>query len=416
MFSIVKKLLLVTMIILMSACVDVSDEESSSSSSDATSTSYQETSESLNSRSKNLTLSGQDFVEKFNALSLFDPESATGDEIVAPLEEMLVAAEALHADLEIYQSLLLQYDAQLNHKASPMRQSVDPLLILDIANLVKEGKKEADVINELIKSGEDPTAAREAVAAYKKKHLGNAFRTGVSTLVGGGAGAVAGLVAASVSAPVLVVTGAAIGTGVVVGAIWSWCTSPSNAIGLREGDNHVCSMAMIEESVVELPNGEKGLAITLPQGGPGSLCMHVEGKAPLCIDTSIQEGGNTITATCFDSNFDPDASKSCNAEVDNNNAITLLGSSCEADVVAINASATVHGDATVTIHTSLPTQGCSISYSLVGTDGYTQSGTLISNSSGTVSFDVPEGEDGVFDSVTISEGASGSTTTVGYSF
>lgn len=393
-----------------------SSSSSSSSSADISTYSFEETAMALNTRSKDLGSSLKTFIIAYNAMNKLDTKSATGKEMLTQLENMVSTAEPFYEDLRVYQELLKHYDGYLYGSAPHLRQSVDPLLVSDVADLIKSGKSEADAINTLIAKGYADNDIADAINSYKKKHMGKAFKTGMTALVGSGAAAVAGLAATTAGAPVLVVTGIAVGTGIVVGAVWSWCTG-SNSAKQRYND-HICAIAAVEGKTITLPNGDMGLAIALPQGGPGSMCMHVEGSAPICIDTTIDAEGNTIVADsgCFDDNIDVAASQECNDATKNDKGVTLQGSDCAKDVFAVTASASVSGNATVTVHTSLPTQGCSISYSLVGTDGYTQSETLTTGSAGQISFNVPGGADGVHDSVSISELASGSTTHIGYTF
>jgi hypothetical protein len=69
---------------------------------------------------------------------------------------------------------------------------------------------------------------------------------------------------------------------------------------------------------------------------------------------------------------------------------------------------------TVTATTIPPMAGCIISFSIVGTDGYTNSASPTTDANGSATFYIPGGAEGVVDTVTISVG--GQTTTVVYSF
>ena len=383
--------------------------------------SFDELSEAANDQSVDLTASAKAFADAYNALSEFDPTTATGEDIVKPLEEMVAAGEAFQADLDRYNELIEAYGAKtasasVSKGVGVTKQSVDPLLVLDIGNLIEAGKSEADAINEMIAGGADPDDIHAAMNEYKTKHMGNAFKTGVTAIVGGGAGAVAGLAAATAGAPVLVVTGIAIGTGVVVGAIWSWCTSSSSMVVKADGDSQTCSIATVEGTTITLPDGSTGVAYTLPQGGPGNLCLHAEGMAPVCVNTTVDSDGNKIT-TCFvEAAADgAEGAKACEDGTETG-AQDIVGADCATDVMSVNASAAVSGGATVTVVTNLPTNACTISYSVVGTDGYTQSGTPTTDASGRVSFGIPEGADGVHDTVSITATASGASTVIGYTF
>lgn len=53
----------------------------------------------------------------------------------------------------------------------------------------------------------------------------------------------------------------------------------------------------------------------------------------------------------------------------------------------------------VKVFVSPPAKGCKITYSLVGTDGYAQADTLITDIEGGASFNVPGGAQGVVDEI-----------------
>jgi hypothetical protein len=59
--------------------------------------------------------------------------------------------------------------------------------------------------------------------------------------------------------------------------------------------------------------------------------------------------------------------------------------------------------------------GCQISFSIVGTDGYTNSETYETDANGQASFYIPGAEEGVHDIVTITA-SNGNTYTVTYTF
>ena len=55
----------------------------------------------------------------------------------------------------------------------------------------------------------------------------------------------------------------------------------------------------------------------------------------------------------------------------------------------------------VTVFVDVEQPGVTVTYSVLGTDGYQDSDSLISNFSGTIYFDIPGGEAGVSDTVTV---------------
>lgn len=378
-----------------------------------------------NDESEVLGMAAKDFAEKLNAFNAFDPSKASAADVMTPLNELQGAAANFYSHFDYYNKLMTAYGTKLAESGKDakaveiFKQSVDPLVMKDIADLINNGKTEAEAIQEMINKGEDPDEVNNAINQYKIKYTKQTFNLGVTTMVGAGAGVIAGLAAATAGASVLVVTGVGIGAGVLAGAIWSWCTAeptPSKA----DATDSTCAIAAVEGEVVKLPDGTNGMAITLPQGGPGEFCFHTTGKAPLCVKTTIDKAGNTIILGCLAGEDDAsaDALKCANTSTIKV-GITTKGISCQQDVTSVTASAAVGGGATVTVNTSLPTKGCKISYSLVGTDvpvPYTQSGTLTTSDSGSASFFVPAGASGVHDTVSITATESGVSTEIGYTF
>ena len=72
-------------------------------------------------------------------------------------------------------------------------------------------------------------------------------------------------------------------------------------------------------------------------------------------------------------------------------------------------------DVTVTATLIPSVENCNISFSIVGTDGYSNSATTTSDSAGQASFHIPGGKEKVVDVVTITS-SNGKTYTVTYAF
>lgn len=71
---------------------------------------------------------------------------------------------------------------------------------------------------------------------------------------------------------------------------------------------------------------------------------------------------------------------------------------------------------TVTGRVTPPTAGLSISFSIVGTDGYSKSSTVTTSASGTATFYIPGGAEGVVDTVTVILVETGQTISFSYVF
>lgn len=382
--------------------------------------SFDALSNSVNTKSVSLTTSAKGFADAYNALSAFDPTTATGAAIVAPLDALITAGDLFTADLDSYNVLIEEYGAEtasasVSKGSSIAKQSADPLVVLDIKNLIAAAKTDSEIVTALIASGESPDEAQAALKDYQLNHMGSAFSTGVTAVVAAGAAALAGSAAATAGAPVLVVTGIAIVAGTAVGAVWSWCTSSSSMI-VKSDSSQTCAMATVEGKTMTLPDGSTGVALTLPAGGPGNLCLHSEGMAPVCVRTTVDASGTKVS-TCFvEATADGAAgAKACEVAT-TEGAQDVVGADCATDVKSVSASAVISGGATVTIVTNLPTPGCTISYFLVGTDFYTQSGTPATEADGRVSFSIPGGATGVHDEISLTANASGASTSIGYTF
>lgn len=376
---------------------------------------FEEVSEGMNAKNVALFTSSSSYIEKYNALMAYDPTGVPLENMFTPLDEMIASAEGMLKDVEDYQSLLAQYhEYTVTTKSIDLRQSVDPLLIYDIKLLIDQGLKEKEILEEMKASGQytDEQIA-EAMKDKTIKGLKDVTNFGASAIFGGGAAAFAGLAAGAAGAPVLVVVGGATAVGLAAGAFFSWCTSDIT----KAEEPATCAMVSVQSEMAQLPGGQIGFSFTVSPG-EGSLCMEIKGHAPVCIDSDFKEDGNTISIDCLAEIDDPVSTKECNDAVTNEEDISIIGEVCTTDVYTVSATPTSvsTSGATVTIKTVLPTEGCSIDYSLVGTDGYTQSGTLLTDSAGITSFNVPAGAESVHDDVNVIATESGVSTTAGYTF
>jgi len=383
------------------------------------SNSFEKVSEGLNVQNVKLSSSTHEWIGKYNTLMAFDPTGKSMDEMLSTLNGVTISAQDMLTDLEKYQSLLANYhDYTTTTKSLDLRQSVDPLLIFDIKNLIKKGLEEKEILEKMKQDGYSEEDIAKAMKDKTIKNMKDVVNFGASAVFGGGAAAFGGLALGAANAPVLVVVGGATLVGIAAGAFFSWCTSPNEKmLAIKATSEQVCSMASMQTETVKLPNGETGLALTLPAGN-GTLCMHIEGKAPVCINADIKNGGSTLSIGCLADKNDPDMTKECNGDVVNEDEIAINGKDCKVDVYSVNAVPTSvsSNGADLIIKTVLPTEGCAVKYSLVGTDGYTQAHTLTTSASGDVTFHVPAGAEGVHDSVSVTATASGATTHAGYTF
>lgn len=252
------------------------------------------------------------------------------------------------------------------------------------------------------------------VSTWKQTLLnftGNSLAAGatVGTFVKlGGVAAVQGLATlgtAGVGALVLPVGGAIV-AGVTVKVIWSYCTGPSSSPGKADAIGQgACVLGSIQ--------GQPGDLLPVPPGA--TVVIDVPGKEPIFIDNVQIAAG---TASQVDVTLGDPASGTPNGPV----ALTPLDpaqlATCD-KVFAVDARPSPADPGpgegvTVTATTSPAIAGCAMVFSVVGTDGYTNSQTVNSDASGQGSFFIPGGEEGVVDRVTIQVGTH--QTTVVYTF
>lgn len=398
---------------------ETSSPPPSSNPPPSSSLTFEKVSEGLNVQNVKLSSSTHAWIGKYNTLMAFDPTGKSMDEMLSTLNGMTASAQEMLVDLEEYQSLLAHYhEYTTTAKSLDLRQSVDPLLIYDLKLLIDKGLKEHEILEQMKKDGYSDIDVAKAMKDKTIVGLKDVTNFGASALFGGGAAAFGGLALGAAGAPVLVVVGGATLVGMAAGAFFSWCTSPNESmLAIKATSEQVCSMASMQTKTVKLPNGETGLALTLPAGN-GTLCMHFEGKAPVCINADIKNGGNTLSIGCLADKNDPDMTKECNEDVVNGDGVAVNGEDCKVDVYSVNAVPTSvgTGGATLVVKTVLPTEGCAVQYSLVGTDGYTQADTLTTGASGTATFHVPAGAKGVHDDISVTATESGVATHAGYTF
>ncbi len=405
---------------------------------------FKEVSEDLAKQSYAMTLSSKAFIEKYNVFAAFDPFTATGDAIIAPIEEMLAAGQIYLKDLENYNALMAQHYSYISSSTSSQIElfvsasDLNPSPEAQLGAFMANGQSRLEALaalraakkpdgSPLYTDAEIQQAAFDSQKEYVLDGAKMMIINSISTVTGlvataiTGAGIVLSTGAVATTAPVLIpaaIAGVVVGTGTSFVLNWCYPSTPSEKLERDvEGDDAVCSMFSGSLTAVQLPNGEAGYALSLPQGGPGTLCMHIEGKSPLCFDTTIDAEGNTIILDCADDEYDPAQSKNCSEGIVVEDGITIPGENCVSDVYSLSSSASAGSSgAAVAMHINLPTSGCTINYNLTGTDGYTQSGSLVTDSSGNTSFSVPAGADGVHDSITMTAVESGATTTAGYTF
>ena len=223
--------------------------------------------------------------------------------------------------------------------------------------------------------------------------------------VAGGIVVKAGLVLAGASGGILVggtiLGAAAIGLGVKF--IWSYCSSGKS----DDMSGDYCALQTHEATV--------GDVVPLQFPGNGTLIIQVDGHEPIVINNLEVGDGEVVTV-----DFEP--GDPANGVPPGEPVVTPVDpvqfGTCEM-VAGVTASPSPVDPApyvgvTVTARTIPPVAGCTINFSIVGTDDYANSESPTSDASGTATFFIPGGAEGVVDTVTIGVGST--QTTVVYTF
>lgn len=157
-------------------------------------------------------------------------------------------------------------------------QSVDPILVYDTGNIVKDAKEGAKKCEAI----EDPIESQECFDKLRRDKLEEVGRFGVASLMGGGASIIAGGALAAASAPILLTVTGGIAAGLAVSWFVSWCTSPPSKQTFLPQSGQACYMVG--------GKGKLGEPLPVPFAGEGKLILHVEGLTPVVLDINLLQG------------------------------------------------------------------------------------------------------------------------------
>jgi len=213
----------------------------------------------------------------------------------------------------------------------------------------------------------------------------------------------------------LVVTAAGFIGSRVVGAIWNACKPASGTkLSLKDATGgDVCSFSHAR--------GETGGNLLLQAVGTGTLQIFIDGCAPISFKNITIENGQSlaVAAKCepLDDAIDPN--DVANASINATSDLTTPDPTTCAGITALTTVSTdpAPGEsANVTLSTLPVAPGCTVSYTLSGTDGYHQADTLTTDGFGEASFTVPGAVANTVDTVTTTEAETGISRTITYTF
>ncbi len=282
-------------------------------------------------------------------------------------------------------------------------------LMIAVRDLIAETKSDRKEIQYRYDSGEiDENVYLEAINQLKIKHPLKASHVGIGAVMGTGAAIIVGLAAAPTALSALATMGIVTATGAVVGSTVTWMA-------------HWYSSDKDGEPVYYMITGTSEPGESLPIniiGDNANLIVSADGYAPVSINNfELPETGINKTIEIEGVKIeDADMSGStmvCITEEE------MIGGNCN-DVQFVTAGPNppdpgpgVGVTVTATLIPIAP--DCNISFSIVGTDGYSNSATTPSDANGNASFYIPGGEEGVVDIVTVTS-SNGKTYTVTYVF
>ena len=334
--------------------------------------------------------------------------SLTAAQIQSAINAYVQAGGDFATEVEAYSDLLVAYGNDFAAIKSQSFGGADSLTTVnDVRSLIqtaKDGEAQCAQQFHVGEVDEDLAGYKDCIDQLRKTSLANVANTGVGGVVGGGVGAVAGLAASAAGATLLVSFGVAAGVGLVAGVVWNWCTSsPPSQIhwGKNAVSGEFCTFNSHQGAVTEDANGNNIAVFGLPQG-TGTVSIHV-GGAVFVREITIGPNGTTINLSEACLNGDDAA---CNSETTVSDGATVQSDNCSV-ITALVATASPPDPApnesvNVTAEVLPNVSGCDVDFSIVGTDGFSKSETLTTDSSGVAGpFFIPGATESVVDTVTI---------------
>ena len=338
---------------------------------------------------------------------LMDKFINTGDEFVANLEaieKFQKSSSGGYAEKSA-SAVCTVYDV-----VPTLDNGVGVGLVKSVADIIGEAKGDINNLNKMLESGKiDENEYKDAVDELRQKKLLKAGGLTIGAITGTGAALITGAVVGVATLPAIA-TVAVVG-GVVGGTVtWfaNWYSGANKSATADESKMYLISGKTTNGGIIPLNHLKSGMNLTLVP----------DGMAPVTI-TNFKLPASGINRTI---EFEPKAIN--NASKDEGYEVCYIdepmaANSCS-DVMFVNAypsPANPSPGQNVTVYAAItpPISGCSISFKIVGTDGYTDSETATTNAQGQASFRIPGAESKTVDVVTITT-SNGKSYTVTYVF
>ncbi len=296
---------------------------------------------------------------------------------------------------------------------------ISPGMVKDLGDLIRDTRDTVAALNTALQQGIiDDNQYLDLMNNVRTNKPLDAVGIGFSSIVGAGAGAFTTLAcgAAGVATlPALVTVGVVGGTvGYGTYRIWSW----------YKGGTKSDEFFYISSASASL--GEPIPATLFADGA--SMAIAIDGYAPVLIENfPYPESGNFMSIEVDGEKLSDIKSSDHPANLKNSNNLIEVcfiqelasGNDCN-EITFVSGYATPQNPApgqnvSVTGSVMPVVEGCEIHFSIIGTDGYTSSGTYSTNAQGQAYFGIPGAAPGVIDKVTI-QSANGASYVVTYVF
>lgn len=285
---------------------------------------------------------------------------------------------------------------------------LSPGLVKNVADLISETKADMAAIQKKYDNKEiDENMYLDACNQLKINKTVKSVNTGIGAVIGTGAAMGAGLIVGAATLPAIATVTV---VGVVVGTTVTWFANWYTGVK--------STTAATQQFIV---SGKTTVGGKLPVhliGQGATVTMAVPGYAPIVIPNFA------LPAAGYNKKIDITPVKLSDVTTGGSSSVCMIdevlaASTCnEVEFVVGSPSPADPGPGvgvTVTGTIIPKVANCSISFSIVGTDGYSNSATKTTNSDGQATFYIPGGASGVFDKVTITS-SNGKSYIVSYTF
>lgn len=359
------------------------------------------------------------FVQKTQTFESANFNGMTVAQAKKVVDDFVVAGEAFVEIMEEIQDLQKRAGKVSTKSASEavcnpvdfipdIGNGISPALVKSVADLISETKGDVAEINKKWDNKEiDDNTYYTAINQLRQQKTTKAVNVGLGAVVGTGAAIGVGLIVGAATLPaVATVTVVGVGVGKTVTWFANWYSGVKST-GSATGEYMITGKTAV---------GGKLPVHMIGQGA--TITIAVEGYAPVVLKNfSLPAAGKNKIIDINPVKLG-EAAAGGTAEVCTSEE-SYTSTNC-ADIAFVTATPSpadpAPGQGVTVTATVIPVvAGCSISFHIIGTDGYSNSETKTTNSNGQASFYIPGGAANVYDKVTITT-SNGKSYLVTYTF